>query len=444
MKKRVLSVLLTAVLSAGLFSTTVFADEAVISADQEIMAESQETQIESAEDALEAGSEFEAIVINEGTDTDGEYAFLDKLPPEIKDVADEIIKLCDNLKNAGYPDKAKDLLEQLKKVCEDNKENFELPDLTPLKEALDKVPTDLSEYKEEGIQALTDIVITVLDKMENVNLSQEDIDQLADMVKEGLSGLSDKAEHPVAVILNKMVAVLTIGEKVQLKATVLPTSAEDKSVTWKSSDTSVATVDTAGLVKAKSVGYTTITVTTNDGDKKAYCGIFVYQPVADLKITLSPESAAYTGKEIKPTVTVKCGTTTLEQDKDYKVKYSKNINAGTATVKITGKGYYTGSVKVPFTITKAANTVTVKKTSYSYKQSKLTAAKTFTISVSKAIGNVTFTRDSNAKKAGIKVSSTGKVTVPKNCKKGTYVITVKASGDSNYKSKKIKVTITVK
>ena len=132
------------------------------------------------------------------------------------------------------------------------------------------------------------------------------------------------------------------------------------------------------------------------------------------------------------------------QDEDYKVKYTNNIYAGTATVKITGKGFYIGSVEIPFTITKAANTLKVTKTTYTFKQANLTADKKFYLKVTNPIGDVTYTRDDNAKKAGIKVSSTGKVTVPKNCKKGTYVITVKAAGDSNYKSKKKSVKIIVK
>ena len=61
----------------------------------------------------------------------------------------------------------------------------------------------------------------------------------------------------------------------------------------------------------------------------------------------------YTGSEHKPTVTVQDGSVTLEDGTDYEVTYFNNINAGTATVKITGQGNYTGEVSNEFTIEKA-------------------------------------------------------------------------------------------
>ena len=49
---------------------------------------------------------------------------------------------------------------------------------------------------------------------------------------------------------------------------------------------------------------------------------------------------------ITPTVVVKDGTKTLEKDTHYTVSYSNNINAGTATVTITGKDNYTGTITI--------------------------------------------------------------------------------------------------
>jgi hypothetical protein len=51
---------------------------------------------------------------------------------------------------------------------------------------------------------------------------------------------------------------------------------------------------------------------------------------------------------------------------------------------------------------------------------------------------------SAAKKAGIKVTTTGKVTVPKLCKKGTYTIAIKAAGNANFKAASKTVTIKIK
>ncbi len=64
----------------------------------------------------------------------------------------------------------------------------------------------------------------------------------------------------------------------------------------------------------------------------------------------------YTGAEICPPVTVKIGETTLVEDTDYTVKYANNVNAGKATVTVTGIGNYTGSATAYFNITPKAMT----------------------------------------------------------------------------------------
>ncbi len=58
----------------------------------------------------------------------------------------------------------------------------------------------------------------------------------------------------------------------------------------------------------------------------------------------------YTGSEITPTVTVTDGNLALIANTDYAVSYSDNTNAGTATVIVTGKGNYTGTVTRNFEI----------------------------------------------------------------------------------------------
>ena len=62
------------------------------------------------------------------------------------------------------------------------------------------------------------------------------------------------------------------------------------------------------------------------------------------------QSFAYTGKKITPSVTVKCNGKKLKKGTDYTVSYSNNKKPGTATVKVKGKGKYTGSVSATFTI----------------------------------------------------------------------------------------------
>ena len=67
-------------------------------------------------------------------------------------------------------------------------------------------------------------------------------------------------------------------------------------------------------------------------------------------ITVTIPSQTYTGSAIEPAVTVKDGETTLTLGTDYEVAYSNNVNAGTATVTITGKGNYSDSKEATFTI----------------------------------------------------------------------------------------------
>jgi Bacterial surface proteins containing Ig-like domains len=77
------------------------------------------------------------------------------------------------------------------------------------------------------------------------------------------------------ITLDKTTLTLDVGEFKTLVPTIKPGNATNKAVTWSSSDTSVATVDSNGKVTAKSEGTTTITVTTKDGNKKDTCVVTV-------------------------------------------------------------------------------------------------------------------------------------------------------------------------
>ena len=72
--------------------------------------------------------------------------------------------------------------------------------------------------------------------------------------------------------------------------------------------------------------------------------------ISKASVTLSTSIYAYDGKAKKPGVTVKLNGKTLKNGTDYTVSYSNNTKVGTATVKITGKGNYTGSVSKTYNI----------------------------------------------------------------------------------------------
>ena len=87
---------------------------------------------------------------------------------------------------------------------------------------------------------------------------------------------------------------------------------------------------------------------------------------SSISVALNPTTYTYDGTEKKPGVTVKDGTNTLTVGTDYSFVYSNNINAGTGKVTITGKGNYTGTKVVNFTINKRTLTVKAEAKSKTY------------------------------------------------------------------------------
>lgn len=108
----------------------------------------------------------------------------------------------------------------------------------------------------------------------------------------GFSALSEITVNPIAVsgvTVSPVSLILEAGETGALSETIDPSNASDKSVTWSTSDESVATVNTSGIVSAVSPGSASITVTTNDGNLSAVCAVTV-NPIAVRGITISPTS----------------------------------------------------------------------------------------------------------------------------------------------------------
>ena len=116
------------------------------------------------------------------------------------------------------------------------------------------------------------------------------------------------------------------------------------------------------------------TVTLSPGINNTYYGS-KYQTIAtsatnnmaNCSITVSPTTSNYTGYQIKPTVTVYNGYS-IVSSAYYDVSYYNNINPGTATVTVTGKGLYYGTKSTYFTITNYYNlancTATLSQTTY--------------------------------------------------------------------------------
>lgn len=75
--------------------------------------------------------------------------------------------------------------------------------------------------------------------------------------------------------------------------------------------------------------------------------------ISDMDVSLSKDTFIYDGNACKPEVTVSYRKdTVLEQGIDYTISYEKNVNAGTATAVISGKGLFYGKIRKDFTIQK--------------------------------------------------------------------------------------------
>lgn len=151
-----------------------------------------------------------------------------------------------------------------------------------------------------------------------------------------------------SVKLNRKSASLTYGSSLQLKATVSPSNASNKKLKWSSSKSSVASVSSSGKVTAKKVGSATITVKTSNG-KKATCKITVTRKSISGARVSYQSSYTYTGKSIRPSVSVRVGSKTLRKGTDYTVSYGTNKKTK-GTIRITGKGNYSGTITKTFTI----------------------------------------------------------------------------------------------
>ncbi len=84
---------------------------------------------------------------------------------------------------------------------------------------------------------------------------------------------------------------------------------------------------------------------------------YAIKPVSLSGATVKIPSQTYTGSAITPNPTVTMpGHGTLTKEKDYTVQYSNNVNVGTASATVIGRGNYTGSLKQTFSIAKSGAT----------------------------------------------------------------------------------------
>ena len=142
------------------------------------------------------------------------------------------------------------------------------------------------------------------------------------------------------------------------------------------------------------------------------------------KATVSSISTkAFTGKNITQSITVKYNGKTLKKGTDYTVSYSNNKNIGTATVKITGKCSYTGTITKTFKINPAKQEIqklTAKSKAFFVDWAQKGSATGYEIQYA------TNSKFTSAKKVTITNNKTDKTTVSKLSGKKKYYVRVRS------------------
>ena len=154
-------------------------------------------------------------------------------------------------------------------------------------------------------------------------------------------------QYVTGIALNTASIILNEGQSQTLLATITPDNANDKSITWSSSDANIANVDSKGLVRAISKGIATITAIANDGSGRyVTCSVTVRRLVSS--IVLNKSSLVLHNDE---TETLSAVITPSDAD-NLAVTWTSS-NSSVATV--SSSGLVTGKARGATTITVTAN-----------------------------------------------------------------------------------------
>ena len=234
------------------------------------------------------------------------------------------------------------------------------------------------------------------------------------------TGLSTTCKVTVGLVkLDKSNATIEKGTTLTLKPTVYPSSLEDKSVTWKSSDKTVATVSSSGKVKGIKAGTATITCTSVATGLSATCKVTVINGTVTLNKT---EAFIEKGKTttLKATLT----PTTLEDMSVTWTSSDKTVATVSSSGKVKGVGYGTATITCTSVATGVSATCQVTIGKVVLNTPEFTLRKTRTLTLVATLYPTTLTDKSVTWKSSdtkvATVSSSGKV---KGVGAGTATIT---------------------
>ena len=109
---------------------------------------------------------------------------------------------------------------------------------------------------------------------------------------------------PSSITLDRKEATIKVGEATTLKANVLPTDADDKTIVWSSENSDIASVTNDGVVTGHKAGTTKIIVTTNANGLKDECMLTVLQPATGIVLDRQNISFANIGETVQLTANV--------------------------------------------------------------------------------------------------------------------------------------------
>ncbi len=282
-------------------------------------------------------------------------------------------------------------------------------------EACDNLKQD--DYTEESWKPFAEALAAAKETSEKLNATQEEVDEAYEKLKAAFDNLKLKQQPstpgtgPDATELKKLITAyenLNKEEYTEESWNAFATALLKAKEIAEKSDASQSEIDSA-----------------KNALQAAFDGLVKNKPSVIVKDGLWAEDIddlIYTGKALRPEVRVYDGGTLLDLNKDYTLAYKNNINAGTATIVIKGKGNYADSVEKTFKILKkdlSDEDITVSVPA-------VTAPK----NGRPAQPNPEVIRDGvklKLNKDYVIVAQTGKYTTP-----GIYEIEVKATSSGNY------------
>lgn len=246
--------------------------------------------------------------------------------------------------------------------------------------------------------------------------------------------------YTIKKMTRKMKVTLKSKKVRVLGRRVIKTNIHHQFVSFKSANKKIAKVSKNGTITGVHPGTVKITVyvreTKNYVAAKQVITIKVVRIPLNKKyyeVTIPKEAYLYTGRHKKPKVTVTGPNGVLTLNRHYTVTYKDNVDAGTATIQVKGKGDYTGTLIKTFEIKKAKQTIYARISSGTLRVNG--KAK---IAVTKKGGTISY------KSSDTGILSVTKGGVVRGKSPGTATITVRAAESKNYYAAKTTLIVKVR